>query len=172
MIVKNNAFITKDAKYLLNTFGIKSVFLDQKIFAHLLFLTDDTKPVPMLTDHYLETKVQERGVFLLGPGKQLENLTVKNKVLDAQDVLFNSVAEPSSARVIAIVIANKLGTPLMVIQPFHLLIGIFEVNGGDIWCTWSNDSNKIAELTEFPMYKEEAEKRTFWKMIFPWLIKS
>lgn len=169
----NSLFMTQYAKERLRTEGIYPVLMKDDLYVRLLFKKKGGLGVPKLKDNLRDIKkypFSERAL--------LENKSVsKEKIFDADDVLFPSISEPINANIIAIVILDSSDNPLMVLQTQNLLRGKLEVNGGDVIVTWEweNGVRKIIDMHEddYPFYgKESVEKKTYSERNFPYIFND
>lgn len=167
----HNCFTTQYAKERLRNQGIYPVLMQDDLYVRLLFKKKSRLGVPKLKDNLRDIKKYPFSDRVL-----LENKSVsKEKIFDADDVLFPSISQPWDANIIAIVILDSSDSPLIVIQTQNLLRGKLEVNGGDVIVTWENGVKKIIDMYEddYPFYgKESVEKKTYSERNFPYIFND
>lgn len=167
----HNCFTTQYAKERLRNQGIYPVLMQDDLYVRLLFKKKSRLGVPKLKDNLRDIKKYPFSDRVL-----LENKSVsKEKIFDADDVLFPSISQPWDANIIAIVILDSSDSPLIVIQTQNLLRGKLEVNGGDVIVTWENGVKKIIDMygDDYPFYgKESVEKKTYSERNFPYIFND
>lgn len=167
----HNCFTTQYAKERLRNQGIYPVLMQDDLYVRLLFKKKSRLGVPKLKDNLRDIKKYPFSDRVL-----LENKSVsKEKIFDADDVLFPNISQPWDANIIAIVILDSSDSPLIVIQTQNLLRGKLEVNGGDVIVTWENGVKKIIDMYEddYPFYgKESVEKKTYSERNFPYIFND